>query len=129
MVSTSFRRNTTWLVVAAAFAVASVPALAQAEPPAPAHEPEGAFPMSAADFRQHVSQRLEHARARMEERIARDQIPADKATEMRTRFQSAIAQIDTRVDEVCSDGTVTKEEALTVHDLSRSLLHHDKRHD
>jgi hypothetical protein len=28
------------------------------------------------------------------------------------------------VDEVCADGTVTKDEADAVHELSRALLHH-----
>ena len=38
----------------------------------------------------------------------------------------AVAQITAKVDEVCADGTVTKDEAEAVHELSRSLLHHHK---
>jgi hypothetical protein len=43
---------------------------------------------------------------------------------LRLRFDAAVPRINANVDEVCSDGTVTKEEAEAVRKLSRSLLPH-----
>ena len=82
------------------------------------------FPMAAAEFRQHVTDRVAKARVKMEEHIASKQLPQDKADAHRARFQIAVDQITAKVDEVCADGTVTKEEALAVRELARSLLHH-----
>ncbi len=80
--------------------------------------------MAAAEFRDHVTKRLEKARAHVEEFIVSKQIPREKADEIRAHFDAAVAQIGSKVDEVCADGTVTKEEAEAVHELVRSLLHH-----
>jgi len=115
------------LVLAAA--LCSLPAAAQARPDAPSeirHDGDAKFPMSAADFRQHISDHLQKARARMEEHIANKQLPKDQADQLRAQFDAAVPKINAKVDEVCSDGTVTKEEAEAVRELSRSLLpnHH-----
>jgi len=107
--------------------LSALPSTAHARPPAPAgvhDEAEPKFPMSAAEFRDRVSRRVEQARQKMEEHITEKQLPADKADEHRARFQAAIAQINAKVDEVCADGTVTKEEAEAVHELAKSLWHH-----
>jgi len=107
--------------------LAATPVAARTQPPTPAgmrDDRDAKFPMTAAEFREHVSRHLEKARARMEERIA--QLPADQAEARRAHFKAAVAQITAKVDEVCGDGTVTKEEAEAVHELSRSLLHHHK---
>ena len=42
---------------------------------------------------------------------------------MRDRFRSSASQVDAKVNEVCTDGTVTQEEAVQVHRLLRELLH------
>jgi hypothetical protein len=102
-------------------------AVAGTQPSAPAamqEDRDARFPMTAAEFREHVSRHIEKARARMEEHIA--QLPADQAEARRANFKAAVAQITAKVDEVCADGTVTKDEAEAVHELSRSLLHHHK---
>jgi hypothetical protein len=85
------------------------------------------FPMAAADFRQHVSARIDQARARMEQHIASQQLPQDQADALRARFNAGVAQGSAKVDEVCADGTVTRDEARSVHELAKSLWHH--RHD
>jgi nicotinamide mononucleotide adenylyltransferase len=105
--------------------LAALPVAAHTQSPAPASiqdERDAKFPMTAAEFREHVSQHLTKARARMEEHVAR--LPAEEAQARRAHFEAAVAQISAKVDEVCADGTVTKEEAEAVHELSRSLLHH-----
>jgi hypothetical protein len=107
--------------------LAAVPAAAYSQPPALAgmqDERDAKFPMTAAEYREHVSRHLEKARARMEEHIG--QLPADQAEARRAHFKAAVAQINAKVDEVCADGTVTKDEADAVRELSRSLLHHHK---
>lgn len=114
------------LVVAAA--LCALPATAAyARPGAPSemrHDGDAKFPMSAADFRQHISDHLQRARARMEEHIANKQLPKDQADQLRAQFDAAVPRINAKVDEVCSDGTVTKEEAEAVWELARSLLPH-----
>jgi hypothetical protein len=116
------------LVVAAA--LCTLPAAASySQPGTPSevrHDGDAKFPMPAADFRQHISDHLQKARTRMEEHIADKQLPKDQADQLRAQFDAAVPRINAKVDEVCSDGTVTKEEAEAVWDLSRSLLprHH-----
>jgi hypothetical protein len=113
--------------LALAAGLCALPVAAYARPSAPAglhDEAEPKFPMTAAEFRDRVGRRIEQARAKMEEHITEKQLPADKADEHRARFRAAIAQLTAKVDEVCADGTVTKEEAEAVHALAKSLLHH-----
>ena len=112
-------------VLAAALSAFAVPALAEPAHPAESARKEGAekkFPMPAAEFRAHVATRQEKARARMEEHAAR--LPKDQADEARARFAAALTEINAKVDAVCADGTVTKEEAHEVKALTKSLLHH-----
>jgi hypothetical protein len=109
--------------------LSALPLAAHAQPPARApagvtDDREPKFPMTAADYRERMSRHIEKARARMEEHITARQLPQDKADEIRARFRGAVAKINAKVNEVCADGTVTKEEADAVHELSRSLLHH-----
>jgi hypothetical protein len=118
------------LVVGVALSVPSATAYAWSSAhPEVGEEGNRKFPMTAADFRQHVNARLEKARARIEERITTEHLPQDQADGLRAQFKASVAQINTKVDQVCADGTVTKEEAEEVHELVRSLLHggHDRR--
>jgi hypothetical protein len=120
------RTNRFLPALALAAGLCALPVAAHAQPPSPAglhDEAEPKFPMTAAEFRERVSRRIEQARAKMEEHIAEKQLPADRADEHRARFRAAVAQISTKVDEVCADGTVTREEAEAVHELAKSLLH------
>ncbi|MGD0523632.1 MAG: hypothetical protein ABSE49_00740 [Polyangiaceae bacterium] len=123
------KMNRFLFALAIAGGLSALPVAAHAQPPVPAglhDEAEPKFPMSAAEFRDRVSRRIEQARVKMEEHITEKQLPADKADEHRARFRAAIAQLNTKVDEVCADGTVTKEEAEAVHELAKSLLHHHR---
>ena len=72
------------------------------------------FPVAAATYKQHVEARLEKRKAHLEERIANDKIPADKAAEMRARFAADSAKVSAAVEKAVADGTVTKEEAHEV---------------
>jgi hypothetical protein len=113
------------VILATTLSLLSVAAYAQPpEHPSVGDEGNKKFPMPAAEFRQHVSARLEKARTRMEERITSDHLPADQADALRATFKTSVAQINTKVDQVTADGTVTQEEGESVHQLMKSLLHH-----
>jgi hypothetical protein len=93
---------------------------------APTHVAGGTdkkFPMPAADFRKHVAAREEKARDHLEKYIVRKELDKDQADAVRARFDAALAKLDKRVDEVCADGTVTQDEADSVHALAKELLH------
>ncbi len=46
-----------------------------------------------------------------------------KADALRATLHAALAKVDKRVDEVCADGTVTKDEGEAVHGLIKDLRH------
>ena len=85
------------------------------------------YPVTAAVFRVHYAQRVTQARSRMEKHIVDHQLDQAKADALRARFQSALTQVNAKVDEVCSDGTVTRDEAIAVHELAKSLRHHPQK--
>jgi hypothetical protein len=120
------------LALAAALSLLAVPAFAASnhqDGVAVKHEcKHKKFPMPAAEFRQHVAARQEKARIRMEGHLAKKQLPKDKADEVRARFATAAALVFQKVDAVCTDGTVTKEEAKEVRALAKSLHFHHKDH-
>ena len=115
------------LFLAAALLAAPVSAFAETSAPTPVHEEAAKkYPMTAAEFRKHVAAREEKARDRMEAHIKRKELAKDKADEVRAKFNAALAKIDAKVEEVCADGSVTKDEAEEVRALTKSLLHHHK---
>ena len=73
-----------------------------------------AFPVAAATYKQHVDARLEKQKTKIEERIANKKIPADKAEQMRARFNERRAKVNAAVEKAVADGTVTKDEAKEV---------------
>jgi len=58
-------------------------------------------------------------------------VPADKQEKILAKFDDGAKQVRDLTEKVCADGTVTKEEAKSVHQLARSLraeAHHKKGH-
>jgi hypothetical protein len=86
------------------------------------------FPMKADEFKKHVAERVGKAREFMEKRISKKNVGADKAKEIREKFNAGVARINKKVDEVSADGSVTKDEAKEVRDLFKDLGNHGKRH-
>ena len=125
MWATLERMSRVWVALAlGAVVLSSVPAMADdTRPPSRMDERDAAFPMPAAQYKEHVARHLEKARGRLEEHITAKQLPQDKADALRAQFREAVARVNARVDEVCSDGTVTKDEADAVHELAHTLLH------
>jgi hypothetical protein len=82
------------------------------------------FPMPAATFQARVAKRAEKARARVEEHIAKKNLPADKAAAVRAKMAAAQAAINQEVAKVVADGTVTKEEAKQVREVARAQRPH-----
>ena len=115
--------------LALSLSVAFSSALALAAAPQRDHaarHQEGAkqFPVEAAAFKTHMATRLGKAREKMEERLTKKQVPADKAQEIRAKFDLGAARVNEKVDQVCADGTVTKEEAKEVRQVARQLHPH-----
>jgi hypothetical protein len=105
-------------------AVLAVPSFATI---ASAHEGgEKKFPIAAAEFKAHVDARLAKARARMDAHIAKDKIPADKANEIRARFDAGVVKVQAEVAKATADGVVTKDEAKAVREASRAM--HPEHH-
>jgi hypothetical protein len=82
------------------------------------------FPMPAAEFQARVAKRAEKVRARVEEHIANQNLPADKAAAVRAKMAAAQAAINQEVAKVVADGTVTKEEAKQVREVARAQHPH-----
>lgn len=72
------------------------------------------FPMAAADFNQHVEARLAKRQAKLENIIKEKNIAADKATEMRAKFNDRAAKTRAAAAAAEKDGTVTADEAKAV---------------
>lgn len=88
--------------------------------PAAAHDTpheRPAFPMPAAAFKQRVDAREARAREHMEKHAAK--LSAEKAKELRAKFEAGVAKIHAEVAKVTSDGTVTREEAIAVRRVAK----------
>jgi hypothetical protein len=83
-----------------------------------------ACPGGALDFQARVAKRAEKVRARVEEHIAKKNLPADKAAAVRAKMAAAQAAINQEVAKVVADGTVTKEEAKQVREVARAQRPH-----
>lgn len=90
---------------------------------------EKRFPMKADEFKKLVAERVGKARERMEKHISQKNVPEDKAKVLRAKFEVGVAVLNRKVDKVCEDGTVTKEEAREVRELvHRMVQEHHKEH-
>jgi hypothetical protein len=78
------------------------------------------FPMPAADFQARIAKHREKAHARVEEHIAKKNLPADKAAAVRAKMAAAEAVVNQEVAKVVADGTVTKDEAKQVREVARA---------
>ncbi|MGH7281381.1 MAG: hypothetical protein ACRELY_07665 [Polyangiaceae bacterium] len=72
------------------------------------------FPMAAAEFNQKVEGRLQTRQAKLESVITSKNIAADKANEMRARFNDRAAKVRAAAAAAEQDGTVTADEAKAV---------------
>jgi hypothetical protein len=99
--------------------------------PAMAHENgdgSASFPMPAATFQAKVDAREAKAREHMEKRAA--SLPTDEANALRAKFNAGEARINAEVAKAVADGTVTKEEAKSVHQVVREVRPwHGQKHD
>ena len=94
-----------------------------------AEKSEKQFPMPAATFKSKVDDKLARARAHMESRAAK--LDADKAKELRTKFDAGAANVNAEVAKATADGTVTKDEAKSVFTAMRAMRgakHAHKQH-
>jgi len=101
------------LVLSTLFAVASLAALpALADDKGQGAHQRPSFPMPAAAFQQHITQKVTKIREHVEKRATT--LPADQAKELRAKTDAAIAQMNAEVQKAVADGTVTADEAKAV---------------
>jgi polyhydroxyalkanoate synthesis regulator phasin len=56
-------------------------------------------------------------------------VPEDRAKVLRAKFDLSAAVLNRKVDKVCEDGTVTREEAKEVRELVQKMVQeHKKEH-
>lgn len=114
------------IVAAFVLAIASlvaVPAFAKGEGKGHA---KASLPMPAADFKAKVDAKTAKARQHMETKAS--QLPADRAKELRAKFDAGTVQINAEVAKATADGTVTAEEAKKVREVAKSVHPHAKGH-
>jgi hypothetical protein len=119
-------RTTALLLATTCFLGVAAPAYAHTSQPTQVgheHEGEAKFPMTAADYRAHIAKRETHMRDHLEKYVTEKGIAKDKADALRATLNAGLAKVDKRVDEVCADGTVTKDEGESVHALIKDLRH------
>lgn len=88
------------------------------------HNHKVQFPIDAAKFKTHSEERITHARSAMEKHITDKKIDADKAKEIRAKFEAGVVKVKAAVDKACEDGKVTKEEAKTVRGVAKTEMPH-----
>ena len=81
------------------------------------------FPMPAAEFKTHTEARLAKAKEHLEAHISKQQLPAEKAKELRDKLAAVTVKVNAQVEKAAADGTVTKEEAKEV----RAILKEARR--
>ena len=114
-------------IMAAVLAISTLFAAAPAM--AGEHGDKGAsFPMPAAAFQAKVTARQVKAREHMEKRASK--ATAEHAKEMRAKFDAGVVKVNAEVTKATADGTVTKDEAKAVRQISKELRagHGGKHH-
>jgi hypothetical protein len=86
------------------------------------------FPMSGEAFQQKVEARLTRQKARLEERIAKNNVDAERAKVMRERFEVRAAKVRAAMQSAIADGVVTAEEAKAVREAGGGHPHHGHHH-
>lgn len=88
---------------------------------APRPAKHGRYPMPAADYQHKVEERVLHARERLETRIVRRKLTAERAKEARNRFELSVIEVRKVTADAASDGQITRDEARRVNQSTRAL--------
>lgn len=115
----NFKSMTTFAVSLALATALAAPAFADGNK----DHPKAVFPMPAAEFQQKVDNHLARGQARMEKRIVEKKVDADKAKEMRERFDARAAKVRAAAAAAEQDGTVTADEAKAVREAGGGFHH------
>ncbi len=119
----NLKSMTTFAVSLALATALAVPAFADGNK----DHPKAVFPMPAAEFEQKVDNHLARRQAKLEKIITEKNIPADKANEMRARFNAKAAATRTAATAAEQDGTVTADEAKAVREAGGWHHHKDAK--
>jgi len=88
---------------------------------------KASFPMKADEFQKRIDTRINKMRTHLEERLNEKQVPAEKAKEIRARFDAGAVKVNEATKQATSDGVVTEAEAKTVREAFRGMRHHHGR--
>lgn len=86
-----------------------------------ARKDKGHFPMPGDAFTARVEARLTKVSQKLEERLEKSRIGDNLKKEIRADFERSAAKIRAAANKAAADGSVTKEEAKRVRELSRDL--------
>ena len=79
------------------------------------------FPMKAETFMAHVDKRIAHMKSKVDARLERSNLDDAKKAEIRAKVNAASNEVRAAAKEATADGTVTKEEAMKVREVARSM--------
>jgi len=129
-----FARSLKTGLAALVLTLSAVPAFAfadgTAQPARTEHVREGKskaqFPMPADQFKAHVEARITKSREKIVAKMAEKKVDQEKQDKVLAKFDEGTKEIMAEVDKVSANGTVTKEGAQQVREVSQRVRHHHK---
>ena len=82
---------------------------------------ESAYPMKAEAFKKLVDGRVDRLKGHLEKGLEKRSLTPEQKAEIEKAMDGALKDLHTAVDKVSSDGTVTRDEAKQIKDLSDQL--------
>ena len=118
---TTLARIASALIAASAFAF-PLSAMAAVRAPEGHHSRhETSFPMKAEAYKKLVDGRIEKLKGHLEQGLEKRSLSSEQKADIEKSMGSAIKQLHAAVDKVGADGTVTRDEAKQIEDLSEHL--------
>ncbi len=118
---TTLARIASALIAASVF-VFPLAAMAETRTPAGHHgHQEGAYPMKAESFKKLVDSRVDHLKGHLEQGLEKRSLSPEQKAAIEKTMDGAVKQLHAAVDKVSADGTVTRDEAKQIKDLSEQL--------
>jgi hypothetical protein len=121
---TTLARIASALIAASTLVVFPLSARAETKAPAAHHEHthhDSAFPMKAETFKKLVEGRVDRLKGHLEQGLSHRSLSAEQKAEIEKSMDGAVKELHAAVDKVSADGSVTREEAKQIKDLSEQL--------
>jgi hypothetical protein len=118
---TTLARIASALIAASAFAF-PLSAMAEVRAPEGHHSRhDTTFPMKAEAYKKLVDGRIEKLKGHLEQGLEKRSLSSEQKSEIEKSMDGAIKELHAAVDKVSADGTVTRDEAKHIKDLSEKL--------